>query len=138
MLPRFPSEILRLVMIGSSCIKSLSAAVMRVLVASAQSPDSPITSPRYWNVGSGSNVPWPTCTCVEFKLSGGTLSPLHILHLNMRSFFSVPLSPEHLLEIQRLKVWQSIEFTPIPLENTPQDNLTFVAGFWASPTNQVF
>ena len=68
---------------------------------------------------------------MEFKLSVGAL--LHFLHLNMLFLFSVPLTPEHLLWIQRLQVRQSIEFTPTPLEHTPQGHLTFLVGFWASP-----
>ena len=68
----------------------------------------------------------------EFKLSVGALSPLNFWHLNMLSFLSVPLTPEHLLWIQRLLVWQSIAFTPNPLEHTPQGHLTFLVGFWAS------
>ena len=114
-------------------IKPFHAAVMRALVASTQPPDSPITSPSYWKVGTASNVFSPTCTWVEFKLSGETLSPLHFLHLHMRSFFSVPLTPQHLWWVQRLQVWQSIEFTPTPLEHTLQGHLTFAVGFWVSP-----
>ena len=93
-------------MIGNSSLKPFHAAVMRALVASVQPPDSPITSPRYWKVGTASNVSLLTCTWVEFKLLLGTLSPLHFLHLNMLSFFSVLLTSEHLLWIQRLQVWQ--------------------------------
>ena len=120
-------------MISNSCLKSFHAAVMCALVASTQPHDSPIMSLRCWKVGTASIVSSLKCTWVEFKLSVGTLSPLHFLHLNMLSFFSVPLTPKHLLWIQRLQVWQSIEFTPTPLEHTPQVHLTFLVGFWATP-----
>ena len=90
MLPRFLSEIPRLVMIGNSCRKPSHVAVMSALIASAQPLVSPITSPRHWKVGTISNLSSPTCTWVEFKLPVDELSPLHFLHLNMLSFFSVP------------------------------------------------
>ena len=106
MLPWFLSEIPWLVITGNSSLNPFYAAVIRALVASIQLPDSPITSPRYWKFGTASNLSLLTCTWVEFKLLLGTLSPLHFLHLNMLSFFSVPLTSEHLLWIQRLQVWQ--------------------------------
>ena len=120
-------------MIGNSCLKLFHAVVMRALVASTQTPDSPLRSPRSWKVGTASNVSSSTCTYVKFKLSVRALSPSQFLHLNMFSFFSVALTPEHLLWIQRLQVWQSIEFIPTPLECTPQGDLIFLLGFWASP-----
>ena len=43
MLPRFLSEIPRLLMIGNNFLKPFRAAVMRALVASKQPLDSPIT-----------------------------------------------------------------------------------------------
>ena len=89
MLPRFLCEIPRLVMIGNSCLKAFDAAVMCVLVASSQPSNSPITSPRYWKVSTALCVSSLTCTWIESKLSVGALSPLHFLHLNMLSFFSV-------------------------------------------------
>ena len=89
-LPQFLSKIQRFVMIGNRCLMAFHATVMHMLVASTQPPNSPSTSPRYWKVDTASNVSSPTCTWVEFKLSVGTISPLHFLHLNMRSFFTVP------------------------------------------------
>ena len=130
---RFISEILRLIMIGNSCLKPLHAAEMHALVASTQPPDSPMTSPSYWKVGTASNVFSARCTWVELKLSGGKLSPLHFLHLHMRSFFSVPLTSDHLWWVQRLQVWQSVEFTPTPLERILQGHLPLAVGFWGSP-----
>ena len=47
--------------------------------------------------------------------------------------FNASLAHEHLLWIQRLHVWQSIKFTPTPLEHTLQGHLTFLVGFWSSP-----
>ena len=70
-------------MIGNSCLKSFLPAMMRALVLSTKPPDFPITSPRYQKVDTDSNVSSATCTWVEFELSGGTLSPLYLLHLNM-------------------------------------------------------
>ena len=124
MLPQFLSEIPRLVMIGNSYLKPFHAAVMRALVASTQPPDSPITLPKYWKVGTASNVSSLTCTKMKFKLSVGALSPLHFLHLNILSFFSV------LLWIQRLQFWQSIGFTPTPLKHTPQSHLWLNRGLY--------
>ena len=133
MLPQFLSEIPRLAMVGKSSLKLFLAAMMHALGASTQPPDSPITSPRYWKVYTAFNMSSSICTWVEFKLSGGALLPLHFLHLlSMCSFFSVPLTPRHLLWIQKLQLWQSIEFTPTPLEHTTGPfNICF--WLWASP-----
>ena len=58
-----------------------------------------------------------------------TFTLLESKHAFFLSFFS---AQEYLLRIQRLQVWQSIEFTPTPLEHIPQGHLTFLVGFWAS------
>ena len=76
MLPWFLSNMPWLLMIDNSWLKPFHAAVMGALVVSTQPPDSPITSPRYWKVGTAWNVSSLTCTWVEFKLSVGALSPL--------------------------------------------------------------
>ena len=56
MLPRYLGEIPQLVMICNSCLKPFRAAVVRVLVAFTHPPDSPNMLPRYWKVGTASNV----------------------------------------------------------------------------------
>ena len=47
MLLRFLSEITQLVVFGNSCLQPFHAAVMPLLVAFTQPPNSPITLPRY-------------------------------------------------------------------------------------------
>ena len=107
--------------------------LMHVLVASTQPPNSPSTSPRYWKVDTASNVSSPTCTWMEFKLSVGTISPLHFLHLNMRSFFTVPynsrasfMNPE---AATLAKYW--VDTNTFGTSTTKPFNISWC--FWASP-----
>ena len=83
---------------------------------------------------------WPSFECVFTDMYLGGIQTVRwktftftLLHLHIRSFFSVPLTPVHLWWVQRLQVWQSVEFTPTPLERILQGHLTLAVGFWGSP-----
>ena len=131
MLPRFFSEIPRLVMIGNNCLKPFDAAVMCALVASKQPPDSPITKVlKSWHSFE--------CVFTDMYLDG-------IQTVSWWTFTFTLLASKHVFFLQcsfnsqasfmnpEVAVWQSIEFTQTPLEHTPQNHLTFAVGFWASP-----
>ena len=149
MLPWCFSEIPRLVMIGNNCLKPFYAAVMCALVASKQPPDSPITKVlKSWHSFE--------CVFTDMYLNGiqtvswgfftfTLLASNRIQTVSWWTFTFTLLASKHVFFLQcsfnsqasfmnpEVAVWQSIEFTQTPLEHTPQNHLTFVVGFWASP-----
>ena len=145
MLPRFFSEIPRLVMIGNNCLNPFYAAVMCVPVASKQPPDSPITKVlKSWHsfecvftnmyLDGIQIVSWGTFTFTLLASDG-------IQTVIWETFTFTLLASKHVFFLQcsfnsqasfinpEVAVWQSIEFTQTPLEHTPQNRLTFVVGF---------
>ena len=81
---------------------------------------------------------WHSFECVFTNLYFGGIqsvrwdSFIYTLLVSKHAFSLQRSFNSQLLWIQRLQVWQIVEFAPTPKQHPPQGHLTFTIGFWAS------